>query len=120
DEFPALFIAAVCAEGETVLAGAEELRVKESDRIQAMVDGLKVLGADIEGTPDGAIIRGSEMGGGVIESHDDHRIAMSFTIASLRAKGAIEIRECANVSTSFPNFVELAQQVGIQVRKEEK
>ncbi|BBB25380.1 bifunctional prephenate dehydrogenase/3-phosphoshikimate 1-carboxyvinyltransferase [Amphritea japonica] len=120
DEFPALFIAAVCAEGETVLTGAEELRVKESDRIQAMVDGLKVLGADIEGTPDGAIIRGSEMGGGIIESHDDHRIAMSFTIAALRAKGAIEIRECANVATSFPNFVELAQQVGIQVRKEEK
>lgn len=119
DEFPALFIAAVCAEGETVLTGAEELRVKESDRIQAMVDGLKILGADIEGTPDGAIIRGSEIGGGVIESHDDHRIAMSFTIAGLRAKGVIEIRECANVSTSFPNFVELAQQVGIAVRKEE-
>jgi 3-phosphoshikimate 1-carboxyvinyltransferase len=120
DEFPALFIAAVCAEGETVLTGAEELRVKESDRIQAMVDGLKILGADIEGTPDGAIIRGSEMGGGVIESHDDHRIAMAFTIASLRATGNIEIRECANVATSFPNFVELAQQVGIRVRKEEK
>nr|WP_252734868.1 bifunctional prephenate dehydrogenase/3-phosphoshikimate 1-carboxyvinyltransferase [Amphritea atlantica] len=120
DEFPALFIAAVCAEGETVLTGAEELRVKESDRIQAMVDGLKTLGADIEGTPDGAIIRGSEMGGGVIESHDDHRIAMSFAIASLRAKGVIEIHECANVATSFPNFVELAQQVGIKVRKEEK
>ena len=120
DEFPALFIAAVCAEGETVLSGAEELRVKESDRIQAMVDGLKVLGADIEGTPDGAIIRGSEMGGGVIESHDDHRIAMSFTIASLRAKVEIEVRECANVATSFPNFIELAQQVGIRVRREEK
>ncbi len=120
DEFPALFIAAVCAEGETVLTGAEELRVKESDRIQAMVDGLKILGADIEGTPDGAIIRGSELGGGVIESHHDHRIAMSFTIASLRAKGDIEVRECDNVATSFPNFVELAQQVGIQVRKEEQ
>lgn len=120
DEFPALFIAAVCAQGETVLTGAEELRVKESDRIQAMVDGLKILGADIEGTPDGAIIRGSELGGGVIESHDDHRIAMAFTIASLRAKDNIEIRECANVATSFPNFVELAQQVGIRVRKEEK
>jgi len=120
DEFPALFIAAVCAEGETLLTGAEELRVKESDRIQAMVDGLKTLGADIEGTPDGAIIRGSQMGGGVIESHDDHRIAMSFTIASLRATGNIEIRQCANVASSFPNFVELAQQVGIRVRKEEK
>ncbi|MEH6576480.1 MAG: bifunctional prephenate dehydrogenase/3-phosphoshikimate 1-carboxyvinyltransferase [Amphritea sp.] len=120
DEFPALFIAAVCAEGETVLSGAEELRVKESDRIQAMVDGLIILGADIEGTPDGAIIRGSSMGGGVIESHDDHRIAMAFTVAALRATGDIEIRECANVSTSFPNFVELAQQVGMKVRKEER
>ena len=119
DEFPALFIAAVCAEGETVLSGAEELRVKESDRIQAMVDGLKILGADIEGTPDGAIIRGSEIGGGVVESHDDHRIAMAFSVASLRASGNIEVRECNNVATSFPNFVELAQELGLNIRKED-
>ncbi len=121
DEFPALFVAAACAQGQTVVSGAEELRVKESDRIQAMVDGLKILGVDIEGTADGAIINGCEaFGGGVVESHDDHRIAMAFTIASLRAREAITVNECANVATSFPVFVELAQQVGIKVTKEEK
>ncbi|MBN3564537.1 bifunctional prephenate dehydrogenase/3-phosphoshikimate 1-carboxyvinyltransferase [Aliamphritea spongicola] len=119
DEFPALFIAAACAEGETVLSGAEELRVKESDRIQAMVDGLKILGADVEGTPDGAIIRKSQLKGGVVQSHDDHRIAMAFSIASLRASENIEIRECNNVATSFPNFVELAQELGLNIRKED-
>lgn len=119
DEFPALFVAAACAEGTTIVSGAEELRVKESDRIQAMVDGLKTLGVDIEGTPDGAIIKGGEMGGGIIESHDDHRIAMSFSIASLRASDTITINECANVATSFPGFVELAQSAGIKVEKEE-
>ncbi|MBY4676015.1 bifunctional prephenate dehydrogenase/3-phosphoshikimate 1-carboxyvinyltransferase [Marinobacterium arenosum] len=120
DEFPALFVAAACAEGETVVTGAEELRVKESDRIQAMVDGLQTLGVDIQGTPDGAIIRGAgKLGGGVIESHDDHRIAMAFTVAALRADGEIKVNECANVATSFPGFVELAQQVGIKVTKEE-
>ena len=119
DEFPALFIAAACAEGETVLSGAEELRVKESDRIQAMVDGLKILGADVEGTPDGAIIRKSQLKGGVVQSHDDHRIAMAFSIASLRASENIQIRECNNVATSFPNFVELAQELGLNIRKED-
>ncbi len=119
DEFPALFVAAVCAEGTTIVSGAEELRVKESDRIQAMVDGLKILGVDIEGTADGAVIQGGTMGGGVIESHDDHRIAMSFCIAALRATGEIKINECANVATSFPNFVELANEVGLTVVKEE-
>ena len=120
DEFPALFVAAACAEGTTVVTGAEELRVKESDRIQAMVDGLKTLGVDIEGTPDGAIIKGCEQfGGGVVESHDDHRIAMSFTVAALRASEEITVKECANVATSFPVFVELAQQVGMKVKAEE-
>lgn len=119
DEFPAIFIAAACAEGTTVVSGAEELRVKESDRIQAMVDGLKVLGVTIEGTPDGAIIQGGPIGGGTVESYDDHRIAMSFAIASLRAHATVTINECANVATSFPGFVELAQSVGIKVEKEE-
>ena len=119
DEFPALFVAAACAEGTTVVSGAEELRVKESDRIQSMVDGLKTLGVDIEGTPDGAIIKGGPIGGGVVESHDDHRIAMSFCVASLRATDEITINECANVATSFPRFVELAQMAGIKVEKEE-
>ena len=117
DEFPALFIAAACAEGETRLTGAEELRVKESDRIQAMVDGLVTLGVNAQGTPDGAIIQGfgsqGSFGGGEIDSQHDHRIAMSFAIASLRAEGEIEILDCANVATSFPTFVELAQQSGV-------
>ena len=117
DEFPALFIAAACAEGETVVTGAEELRVKESDRIQAMVDGLKALGADIEGTPDGAIIQGGELHGGEVFAHGDHRIAMSFTIAALRSTGEIKINDCANVATSFPTFIGLAQEVGLNVIK---
>ena len=117
DEFPALFIAACCAEGETVVTGAEELRVKESDRIQVMVDGLQALGAQIEGTPDGAIIQGCDLQGGEVFAHGDHRIAMSFTIAALRAKGEIKINDCANVATSFPTFIELAQKVGLNVTK---
>ena len=119
DEFPALFVAAACAEGQTVLTGAEELRVKESDRIQAMADGLKILGISAEPTPDGIVIEGGEMGGGVVESCDDHRIAMSFTVAGLRAKGPITIRNCNNVATSFPGFVELARNAGIQIEQEQ-
>lgn len=113
DEFPALFIAAACAEGTTVLRGAEELRVKESDRIQVMADGLKTLGISAEPTADGMVIRGGRMGGGTINSHHDHRIAMSFSVAALRASAPIRIEDCDNVATSFPNFVQLAQQAGI-------
>jgi 3-phosphoshikimate 1-carboxyvinyltransferase len=119
DEFPSIFIAASCAEGTTVLTGAEELRVKESDRIQAMVDGLQILGVDVVGTEDGAIIKGfgseGSFNGGEVDSVDDHRIAMSFTIASLRANAEILVNDCANVATSFPGFVELASAAGIQV-----
>ena len=122
DEFPSIFIAASCAEGTTVLTGAEELRVKESDRIQAMVDGLQILGVDAVGTEDGAIIKGfgveGSFNGGEVDSVDDHRIAMSFTIASLRANAPILIKDCANVATSFPGFVELASGAGIQVSVE--
>lgn len=120
DEFPVLFVAAACASGRTVLRGAEELRVKESDRIQVMADGLKTLGILAEPTPDGIVIegkggnpRGSIFGGGEIQSHGDHRIAMSFSIASLRASDVIRIRDCANVNTSFPGFVELAAGAGL-------
>lgn len=116
DEFPALFIAAACAEGETVLTGAEELRVKESDRIQVMADGLLTLGIDAKPTPDGIVIQGGQLGSGVVESHGDHRIAMSFTVAALRSSGPIEIHNCANVATSFPGFVELAQRAGIDLQ----
>lgn len=115
DEFPALFIAAACAEGTTVLRGAEELRVKESDRIQVMADGLTTLGVKARPTPDGIIIEGGPMGGGTVESHDDHRIAMSFAVAALRAQGDIVIRNCANVATSFPNFIELSRKVGMRL-----
>lgn len=115
DEFPAIFIAAACAEGETTLTGAEELRVKESDRIQVMVDGLKTVGIDIVGTPDGAVIKGGQIDGGTVESHGDHRIAMSFAMASLRASSPITINDCANVDTSFPGFVELAAKAGLSI-----
>ena len=115
DEFPALLVAAACAQGRTVLTGAEELRVKETDRIQAMADGLTTLGVQCETTPDGIIVDGGEIQGGEVESFHDHRIAMSFTIASLRAKGEIIVNNCANVATSFPNFTELASEVGISL-----
>lgn len=118
DEFPALFIAAACAEGTTVLRGAEELRVKESDRIQVMADGLHTLGIDAQPTPDGIVIKGGQLGGGVVQSHHDHRIAMSFAIASLRANAPIRIEKCDNVATSFPNFVELGQGAGLRIKVE--
>lgn len=116
DEFPALFIAASCATGKTVLRGAEELRVKESDRIQVMADGLHILGISAEPTPDGIIIDGGRIGTGTVVSHGDHRIAMSFAMAALRAQGAIAIQDCANVATSFPGFVDLAAGAGLKIR----
>ena len=117
DEFPAIFIAAACAEGKTVLTGARELRVKESDRIQVMADGLKILGVDVRPTDDGIVILGKgdtkeTFGSGQVDSHGDHRIAMSFTMAALRASGEISITDCANVNTSFPNFIQLAASAG--------
>jgi 3-phosphoshikimate 1-carboxyvinyltransferase len=115
DEFPVLFVAAACAEGETLLTGAEELRVKESDRIQVMADGLSALGIEAEPTEDGMRIRGGVMRGGEVDSHGDHRIAMAFTVAGLRASDDIRIRDCANVATSFPGFIELAQAMGMRV-----
>ena len=116
DEFPVLFVAAACADGQTVLTGAEELRVKESDRIQTMADGLVELGVDARATPDGMVINGGKpFGGGHINSHGDHRIAMAFAMAALRASGDISIEDCANVNTSFPNFLQLANQAGLSV-----
>ncbi|MEW6764725.1 MAG: 3-phosphoshikimate 1-carboxyvinyltransferase [Pseudomonadota bacterium] len=119
DEFPALFVAAACAEGETVLTGAEELRVKESDRIQVMADGLVALGVDARPTPDGMVIRGGAMHGGTVVSHGDHRIAMSFAMAALRATGTIQIEDCENVNTSFPGFEGLAAGAGLTIRSED-
>lgn len=118
DEFPVLFIAAACAEGRTVLTGAEELRVKESDRIQVMADGLQALGVKAEPTPDGIIIDGGPMGDAEVWAHGDHRIAMSFSVAALRSKGDIRIHDCSCVATSFPNFLSLCKQVGMRVKLE--
>jgi 3-phosphoshikimate 1-carboxyvinyltransferase len=115
DEFPALFIAAACADGQTVLTGAEELRVKESDRIQVMADGLVTLGIDAKPTEDGIVIQGGVIGSGEVDSHGDHRIAMSFAVAALQAGGSIQINDCANVATSFPGFVELATEAGLNI-----
>lgn len=120
DEFPVLFVAAACADGRTVVTGAEELRVKESDRIAVMADGLKALGARAEPTSDGMVIDGvgagrPAFGAGEILTHGDHRIAMAFTIAALRASGPILIRDTANVATSFPGFPQLAAKAGVGI-----
>jgi len=115
DEFPVLFIAAACAKGQTRLTGAEELRVKESDRIQVMADGLKTCGIEAKPQPDGIIIQGGSLGGGSVDSQGDHRIAMAFTVAALRSASAIEIKDCDNVNTSFPGFVAACGDVGMTV-----
>ncbi|MEE9322055.1 MAG: 3-phosphoshikimate 1-carboxyvinyltransferase [Granulosicoccus sp.] len=117
DEFPALFVAAAAASGETVVSGAEELRVKESDRIQVMTDGLRALGCDIADTPDGARIRGGQLGGGRVDSKGDHRIAMAFAMASLIADGPVEVLDCANVNTSFPDFAASARAAGLHINE---
>lgn len=119
DEFPVLFVAAACAEGQTRLTGAEELRVKESDRIQVMADGLQILGVDAQPTADGMVVQGSSIGGGVVTSHGDHRIAMSFSIAGLRATAPITVLDCANVNTSFPEFKDLVKSLGLDLVCEE-
>ncbi len=119
DEFPVLFIAAACADGETSITGAEELRVKESDRIAAMSAGLAVLGVEHAVLPDGMRIagraQGPAFGGGAVQSQGDHRVAMAFAIASLRSAGPVQIHDVANVATSFPGFVALARSIGFDL-----
>ena len=123
DEFPALFVAAACAQGETVLTGAAELRVKESDRIQVMADGLSTLGIHCQPTSDGIVIQGKGQAdcwspiftGGTIESHHDHRIAMSFAIAGIRCQAPNFINGTETVATSFPNFVKFIQRAGLKL-----
>ena len=119
DEFPVLFVAASCAQGETIVTGAEELRVKESDRIAVMAEGLKAMGVSCEVLPDGIRIQGRPeskvFSGGTVDSHGDHRIAMSFSVASLRAAAPIKILDVANVATSFPDFPGTAGSAGLNV-----
>ncbi|OGO90984.1 MAG: 3-phosphoshikimate 1-carboxyvinyltransferase [Coxiella sp. RIFCSPHIGHO2_12_FULL_42_15] len=115
DEMPILMIAAACASGETRLSGAEELRVKETDRIAAMARGLTTLGIHCQPTADGIIIQGGQLHGGNIQSDEDHRIAMAFAVAGCVAKETVTIQHCRNVQTSFPNFVELARSLGMNI-----
>ncbi|MBZ4039950.1 3-phosphoshikimate 1-carboxyvinyltransferase [Novilysobacter selenitireducens] len=117
DEFPALFVAAAAARGRTVVRGASELRVKESDRIAAMAQGLRALGVSVDEAPDGAAIEGGRIQGGRIDSRGDHRIAMSFAVAAQLADGEVEIDDVVNVATSFPGFVDLAAGAGFGLRE---
>ncbi|MEO5565311.1 MAG: 3-phosphoshikimate 1-carboxyvinyltransferase [Luteimonas sp.] len=115
DEFPALFVAAACATGNTIIRGAAELRVKESDRLATMAAGLRALGIVVDESPDGAVIHGGTMHGGAIDSHGDHRIAMAFAVAGQIADGAVRIADVANVATSFPGFAALARATGFSL-----
>ena len=112
DEFPAILVAAACADGITVLTDAAELRVKESDRIAAMAAGLRALGIAAEAKPDGMVVTGGEFRGGIVDSLGDHRIAMAFAIAACRASGEVKITDCANVNTSFPGYAGCLRAVG--------
>ena len=117
DEFPVLFVAAAAARGTTTVSGAAELRVKESDRIQVMATGLHALGIEATPRPDGLTVLGGRIRGGTVESHGDHRVAMAFAVAALKAHGPVEIRDVANVATSFPGFPALARSSGIAIEE---
>ncbi len=115
DEFPILFVAAAAARGKTTVSGAEELRKKETDRIAVMARGLQTVGIPVTERPDGAVIEGGQMTGGTVDSCGDHRIAMSFAVASLLASSAIDILNTAEVATSFPDFLRVAAAAGLEV-----
>ena len=116
DEFPILFVAAALARGTTVVRGAAELRVKESDRIAVMARALRELGAEVEERDDGAVVHGREsLAGGTAHSAGDHRCAMACCVAALRATGPVTVLDCANVATSFPGFLETAVRAGMDV-----
>ena len=112
DEFPAICVAASCAEGTTTVCYARELRVKETDRIAAMAENLRLLGVPVEECDDGMTITGVEqLSGGSVESFGDHRIAMSLSVAALVSKGGITVSDTECVATSFPTFFRLLEQV---------
>lgn len=116
DEFPVIFIAAACANGQTLLHGAKELRYKECDRIAAMVSGLQALGIEAQELEDGVFIKGGVLQGGTVESQGDHRIAMAFAIAGAAAQDGVKILDCSQIATSFPNFIETANKVNLAIR----
>jgi len=115
DELPVIFVAAAAARGRTVVSGAAELRVKESDRLTAMARALAAVGVKVEETADGMIIEGGPIAGGTIETEGDHRVAMSFAIAGLASRGPITVRDTAPVATSFPDFVDVAARAHLAI-----
>ena len=115
DEFPAIFIAAACAKGVTVLRGGTELRHKESDRIEVMASGLRKLGVELETYEDGIKIVGGRLGSGMVDARGDHRVAMAFSIAALNATGKIAISNAEGIATSFPEFISMAKSAGLRV-----
>jgi len=115
DEFPVLFVAAAAARGQTRVTGAEELRVKETDRIATMAAALRAVGVDAEPTPDGMTVTGGRVRGGSVDSGGDHRVAMAMAVAGLMAEDGIEIGDTRNVATSFPGFVRLANAAGFRL-----
>jgi 3-phosphoshikimate 1-carboxyvinyltransferase len=119
DEFPVLFVAAACAEGKTTFTGLEELRVKESDRIAAMAEGLRALSVSVDETQDGAVVHGGKLYGGVVRSHGDHRIAMSFAVAGTVAEWPVHIEDTDAVATSFPGFVDCLRSLGVDITSQD-
>jgi 3-phosphoshikimate 1-carboxyvinyltransferase len=118
DEFPVFFVAAAVADGVTRVSGAEELRHKESDRIEAMAQALRGIGAEIETRPDGMLVRGGVLEGGRVDSRGDHRVAMAMAVAGMRSRQAVVVENTDNVATSFPGFVESARSVGLDIEVE--
>ena len=115
DEFPMLFVAAACARGKSTFFGIGELRVKESDRIAVMTKGLRQLGARVDESDDGAVIHGTELSGGTVDSDCDHRVAMAFSIAGTVATGPVRVNHTDTVATSFPDFVDCLGGLGIKI-----
>lgn len=115
DEFPILFVAAAAALGKTVFSGIGELRVKESDRISAMADGMRMLGISVDETPDGATVHGGRFSGGIVQSCGDHRVAMSLALAGTIASDEVIVDDVAAVDTSFPGFRDVMAAFGAEI-----
>ena len=118
DEFPVLFVAAAAANGRTEFSGIGELRVKESDRIAAMAEGMRILGIEVDESDDGAIVHGGRFGGGTVQSHGDHRVAMSLALAGTVASAAVIVEDVESVDTSFPGFCECMNTLGANISPE--
>ena len=116
DEFPVLFVAAAAASGTTEFSGIGELRVKESDRIAAMSEGLRNLGIQVDESADGAVVHGGQFSGGTVQSHGDHRIAMSLALAGTVASDEVLVEDVAAVDTSFPGFCDCMASIGASIR----